>query len=284
MQGEDASLLWQATSTSAPEISTAQIWTEESHPWAASTTNGRRAGRILRHQVFIIARRSRGVLPLPTVQVADGKEVRRGRDNRLTAVDEDTDAAQPTCCQSEADSKAPAAYPCISEAPRLCTRRRMRSSCAKWADSGTLRIITRTRQKSDLASTWSTRGMRKPGSPSCCNGTFHCPNSLATTLPKTSSSTFGTFRGVRGRLKQRKRRRDSKRKKLRSRRTPDAVWIFIKLIGLGSKNMLEYEKKKTCINAQICKTKYAQVCIFKICINLPLIFKRMLYMLEYAWG
>ena len=30
---------------------------------------------------------------------------------------------------------------------------------------------------------------------------------------------------------------------LRSRRTPDAVWIFIKLIGLGSKHMLEHAKK-----------------------------------------
>ena len=146
MQGEDASLLSQATATSAPEISTAQFWIEESHPWAASTSNGWRAGRILRRRVFIIARRSRGVLPLPTVQVTDGEEA-RGRGNRLTAVDKDTDAAQPTGCQSEADSQAPAAYPCISKAPRLCTRRRMRSSCAKRADSGTLCIITTTRQK-----------------------------------------------------------------------------------------------------------------------------------------
>ena len=37
-----------------------------------------------------------------------------------------------------------------------------------------------------------------------------CPTLMATTLPKTRSSTYGMFRGVRGRLKQRKRRRDSK--------------------------------------------------------------------------
>ena len=50
----------------------------------------------------------------------------------------------------------------IGKAPRHYTRERTRSSCAQWTVSGRLHIITTTRRKSDLANTWSTRGMRKP--------------------------------------------------------------------------------------------------------------------------
>ena len=35
-------------------------------------------------------------------------------------------------------------------------------------------------------------------------------------------------------------------------------------------------------NAQTCKTKYAQICIFKICINMHFIIRCRHYMLEYA--
>ena len=40
-------------------------------------------------------------------------------------------------------------------------------------------------------------------------GTFQCPESHNITLPKTRSSTFGMFRGMRGRFKLGKRRRYS---------------------------------------------------------------------------
>ena len=44
-----------------------------------------------------------------------------------------------------------------------------------------------------LQNTWSTRGVRKQESLPCCRGTFHSPTLLATTMPKTISSTFGMF-------------------------------------------------------------------------------------------
>ena len=50
----------------------------------------------------------------------------------------------------------------------------MQSSGAKWADSEKSHIITTKGRKCGLATTRSTRGMRKPGSPACCNVAFHC--------------------------------------------------------------------------------------------------------------
>ena len=58
-----------------------------------------------------------------------------------------------------------------------------------------------------------------------------CPTLLATTLPKTWSSTFGMFRGVSVQSMLRKRGRNSWRKKLPSRRVHTAVWSFVKLIA-----------------------------------------------------
>ena len=134
----------------------------------------------------------------------------------------------------------------IGKAPCRCTRERTQSSGVKWTDSGRL-LITTTRLKSGSANTSRGRGVRKPGSRTCacCSGTFYCPTLLATTWHKTISCTFGIFRGVRGRLKLRKLERNSCRKKPRSRRTPVAVWIFIKLIDLG--------RHCKCIFAKICK-------------------------------
>ena len=60
---------------------------------------------------------------------------------------------------------------CTSEAPSLAAARRgehWRGSSAKWTDAGRLRIIKTTRRNSGSASTWSTRGMRKPGSRALC--------------------------------------------------------------------------------------------------------------------
>ena len=92
---------------------------------------------------------------------------------------------------------------CISKEPEphSCTRGRTLSSNARWTDSGRLHISTTTRgQVHEVQCTW---GMMKPGLSACYSSTFHsdCPTLLATTLPNTRSSTFGMFRGVRGRLK-----------------------------------------------------------------------------------
>ena len=61
---------------------------------------------MLRHPVFIVAgAHVSRVLPVQTVQVAGGEA------KRATAVDEDADAAPPTCCQSKAATQAPSSYP-----------------------------------------------------------------------------------------------------------------------------------------------------------------------------
>ena len=140
-------------------------------------------------------------------------------------------------------------------------RRRMLSSCTMWADSAKLSIITTTRWKSGLASTWSTRGMRRPGSTAGCNSTFHCPvsNIAGYYLAQDKIINPWDIQSLRGQLKQRKRRRNSKWNKLHLSLMQVKVW-----------------------NIHCLALEATQVYIFKIWINLHFTCKHMCYMLEYA--
>ena len=152
--------------------------------------------------------------------------------------------------------RLPAAIPGNCKAHRcwaMATRWRRKSFGAKQTDSGRLHIIIMLGLKSGSANIWNTRGMKKPGSPRCCSGTFLCPTLLATIWPKTRSSTFGMFRGVSRGLKLRKRQdhlplgcseawaedwswgREEETACERScpRLASATVWICIKLIGLA---------------------------------------------------
>ena len=88
-----------------------------------------------------------------------------------------------------------------------------------------LHIFTTTRRKRGSAKYTRYKGHEDTRITLCWRGIFHSQTSLATTLPKTRSSTFGVFKGVSGRLKWRKR--GSKSSRRMQRRASYAVRSFI---------------------------------------------------------
>ena len=242
MQGDDARLHSKATATSVPEIFTAQTWTYESHRWVASTTNCLRAGRILRHLLFIVAcAHVSRVPPLPTVLVAGGEEKRRARCN----------STRRRCWRRSTLRLSERG--CPSGSFHISFYQRGASPLHEGENAEHLRKVSRLRDiahhYNDEAEEWFGKYMkykRHEETRISCLLQRHFPlsTSLATTLPKTRSSTFGTFRSVRGLLKQRKKRRDSKRKKLRSRRAPVAAEYLLNWLALEAKNARICQKTK----------------------------------------
>ena len=124
--------------------------------------------------------------------------------------------------------------------------------------------------------------MRKLGSRACCVGTFHCPTSLAITLPKTISSSSEMFYRKRTIEAERDRKRQLAKEASSTCHNSNVYSTDWRLEGIISVNMLKYAKhknahickkklgknmKKICTNMQnqICKTKYA---FQKICTNM----------------
>ena len=157
----------------------------------------------------------------------------------VTAAEKSADGDPFAGCQREADDLAPCDTP--SDDPSESQGTSPLRSGHEEKNAELRRKVKRLRDiahhyndEAGVRSISSIRHRRKRGSPAYCSGTFPCPTSLGTTLPKTRSSTFGMFRGVSGQAKLRKRGRNSWQKKLLQHLAPAAVchYSIIKVLRL----------------------------------------------------